>query len=194
MQLSYLGTSLCIPSSYHVAAWLLNKHHSGLSGLHHLRNVYQRAGSFIFGNGLSPTVPGTDWTEYARRCPNGIANEARLVSAGQYADVHCCATEQLHARACRFGNITLDLVGLQKKNYTSNLTDGGILNRHSHGHNYVCTYQVTRSDIQLQGAILNITLNTRTQWSAATKQVRGLYAQTFFIFWMDFVNIINKLL
>ena len=41
--------------------------------------------------------------------------------------------------------------------YTSHLTVCGILNRHSHGHSYLCTYQVTRSDIQLLDAISNIT-------------------------------------
>ena len=39
--------------------------------------------------------------------PNGIAHAARLVSAGQYADVHCRATEQFHARACFFGQNNL---------------------------------------------------------------------------------------
>ena len=49
-------------------------------------------------------------------------------------------------------------------NNTSHLTVGGILNRHSHGHSYLCTYHVTRSDIQLHETIFNITLNTRNQW------------------------------
>ena len=53
--------------------------------------------------GKSPTVPGQDSTEDVRRLPNGIAHAARLVSAGQYADVHCRATEQFHTRACLFG-------------------------------------------------------------------------------------------
>ena len=37
----------------------------------------------------------------------------------------------------------------------------GILNRHSHDHSYLWTYHVTRSDVQLHGAIFKITLNTR---------------------------------
>ena len=42
---TYLGTSLCIFSSYHVATWLFNQHPSGL---HHLRSVYQQgAPSFL---------------------------------------------------------------------------------------------------------------------------------------------------
>ena len=56
--------------------------------------------------GKSPTVPDPDCNEDARRCPNGIVHAVSLVSAGQYADVHCCATEQFHARACLFGKIT----------------------------------------------------------------------------------------
>ena len=61
--------------------------------------------SFIFGNRKSQTVPGPDYTEDARRCSNGIVHAARLVSAGQYADVYCRATEKFHARACPFGKI-----------------------------------------------------------------------------------------
>ena len=78
----------------------------------------------------------------------------------------------------------LNLIGLRKTNNTSHLTVGGILNRHEPWPQYFCIYHVTRSDVQLLQAILNITLNTRNQWSAATKQVRGLCAQTFFTFWM----------
>ena len=47
----------------------------------------------LLGIGKYPTVPGPDCTEDARRCPNGIGHAARLVSAGQYEDVHCRATE-----------------------------------------------------------------------------------------------------
>ena len=36
--------------------------------------------------------------------------------------------------------------------------------------------------------LFNITLNTRNKWSPATKQVRGLNAQTVFTYWMAFVN------
>ena len=45
-----------------------------------------------------------------------------------------------------------DLIGLQKTNNTSHLTVGGILNRHRHDHNYLCTCHVTRSDVQLHEA------------------------------------------
>ena len=48
-------------------------------------------------------VPGPYCTEDTRRCLNGIAHAARLVSAGHYVDVHCRTAEQLHARACLFG-------------------------------------------------------------------------------------------
>ena len=100
--LSYLGTSLCIPSSYHVAARLFNQHPSRL----HLRRVYQQGGPSFLETGKCQTVPGPDCTEDARRYPNGIAHVARLVSAGQYADVHCCATEPFHESACLFGKKT----------------------------------------------------------------------------------------
>ena len=93
--------------------------------------------SFIFGNRKSPTVPGPDCTEDAQRCPKGIAHAARLVSAGQYPDVHCCATEQFHVRTCLFSKITLKYHCPAKMNNTSHLTVDRILNRHSHAHNYL---------------------------------------------------------
>ena len=65
----YLGTSFCIPSSYHVAAWLFNQHPSGL---HRLRSVYQQSAPSFLETGTSPTVPGPDCTEDARRCLSGI--------------------------------------------------------------------------------------------------------------------------
>ena len=68
-------------------------------GLHHLRSVQKRDDPFP-KTGKSPTVPGPDCTEDARSCHNGIAHSARLVSAAQYADVHCRVTEQFHARSC----------------------------------------------------------------------------------------------
>ena len=46
------------------------------------------------------------------------------------------------------------------ENNTSHLTVGGILNRHNHSHSYLCTYHVTRSDVQLHEQLFNITLNT----------------------------------
>ena len=119
--------------------------------------------SFILETGKSPTVPGPDCTEVTQRCRNGIAHAARLLSAGQCSDVHCRATKQFHARAFLFYKITYDLTGLQKTNNTSHLTVGGILNRKSHGHRCVYTYHVTRSEVQLHEAILNISLNTRNQ-------------------------------
>ena len=75
-------------------------------GLHHLPSVYQQRAPSFLETGISLTVQGPDCTEDARRCPNGIAYAARLVSASQYADVHCHATEQFHARGCLFGEIT----------------------------------------------------------------------------------------
>ena len=58
---------------------------------------------------------GPDCTENARRCPNGIGHAGRLVSAGQYADVHCRATEQFHARACLFGEIPKNSSACRKR-------------------------------------------------------------------------------
>ena len=77
-------------------AW--RRQHS--SGLHHLRSVYQKRAPSFFKTGKSPTAQGPECTEDARRCPNGTAHAVRFVSAGQYADVHCGATEQFHAKAC----------------------------------------------------------------------------------------------
>ena len=65
----------------------------------------QGAPSFL-ETGKRPTLPGLDCMEDARRCPTGIAHAAMLVSARQYVDVHCRATEQFHARACLFGKLT----------------------------------------------------------------------------------------
>ena len=47
--------------------------------------------------------------------------------------------------------------------YTLHLTVSGILNWHSYGHSYLCTYHVTSSDVQLHEPIFDITLNTRNQ-------------------------------
>ena len=142
--------------------------------------------SFILETGKSSTVPVPDCTEDTRRCPNEIAHAERLVSGGHYADVHCCAAEQFQAGACLFGKIIQNLIGLQKTNNTSHFTVCGIFNRHSHGHSYHCTYQVTRFDAQLQEQLFNIALNTRNEWWAATKHLRGLLTQTFFSLWMAF--------
>ena len=87
-------------------------------------------------------MPGPDCTEDARRCSSGITHAARLVSAGQYADV-----QQNNSTPLQQDNLKSHR-SAQKKN-TSHLTVGGILNRHNHGHSYRCTYQVTRFDLQL---------------------------------------------
>ena len=76
----YLCTSLCVPSSYLVAAWLFNQHPSGHQ---HLRSVYQKGAPSFLETEKSPKVPDPVCTEDARRCPNGIAHVARLVSAVQ---------------------------------------------------------------------------------------------------------------
>ena len=61
---------------HHVVACLFNQHPSGL---HRLRSIYHQGAPWFLKTGKSPTVPGTDCTEDARRCPNGIAHAARLV-------------------------------------------------------------------------------------------------------------------
>ena len=120
--------------------------------------------SFIFGNRKKPRrCEARTVRRMLEDVPMELLTTTRLVSAGQYADVHCRATEQFHARSCLFGKVTLYLIGLQKTNNTSLITVGGILNRHSHGHSYLCTHHVTRSDVQLPETIFNITLNTRNQ-------------------------------
>ena len=67
--------------------------------------IYEQCAPSFLETEKSPAVPGPDYTEDARRCPSGTALAARFVSAEQYADVHCRATEQFHARACPFGKI-----------------------------------------------------------------------------------------
>ena len=52
------------------------------SGLHHLQSIYLQGAPSFLERGKSPTVAGLDCKEDARRCPNGIAHTARLVSAG----------------------------------------------------------------------------------------------------------------
>ena len=47
---------------------------------------------------------------------------------------------------------------------TSHVTVGGIFDRHSHGHSYLCTYHVTRSDVLLHEAIFNITPETNDRF------------------------------
>ena len=120
-------------------------------------------------------MPGLDCTEDARRCPHGIAHAGRLVSTGQYADVHCCA------RTIPRESLPIRQDNLRSHRPAGNV--GGILNWHSHGHSYLCTYHMTMSDAQLHEAIFNTTLSNRNQWSAARKQVRGLNAQTFLTTW-----------
>ena len=51
--------------------------------------VYQQGARSFLETGESPTVPDPDCKKDARRGPNEITDPARLVSAGQYADVHC---------------------------------------------------------------------------------------------------------
>ena len=106
------------------------------SGLHHLWSVYhQDAPSFFWNRKKS---------DGARNC-----SRSKAYVCWQYADVQCRAIEQFQARACLFDKITSDHVGLQKTNNISHLTVGWILNRHSHGHSYLWTYHVTRSDVEL---------------------------------------------
>ena len=164
-----------------MAAWFFNQRSSGL---HHLRSVYQQGAPSFLETGKSPMVSGSDCTEDVRRCPNGITHAARVVSTGQYADMHCHTTEQFHSKACLFGKITYDLIGLQKTNNTSHLTVGTAMTTSLSA---LTTWQCPTYNWIRQ--FFNITLSSRNQWSAATKQVCGLYAQTFFTFWMVFVVI-----
>ena len=80
--------------------------------------------------------------------------------------------EPFHARTCLFGKITYDLFALQKTNNNSHLTVGGILNRHGHGHSYLCNYHLTRSDIQLHDALFNITVHWTPETNNRLQQNR----------------------
>ena len=75
----------------------------------------------ILNKGKSPTVPGPDCTEDARMSHWNCSRSKACVCRA-YADVHCYETEQFHARACLFGKITLDLIGLRETNNTSHLS------------------------------------------------------------------------
>ena len=110
-------------------------------------------------------------TEDARRCPNGFAHVARLVSTRQYADVHCRETEQFHARACLFAKRTWDLIACRKR-ITPRTSQSAVFS--------IGTVMVTAISALTtrQGPtyncmreVFNITLNPRNQWSAATKQI-----------------------
>ena len=85
--LSYLGTSLCYPLQ---TMWPPTAFFRSLS----FAKLLPARRSFIFVIRKTPTVP------------NGTAHAARLVSAGQFAEVHCRATEQFHARVCLFCKIS----------------------------------------------------------------------------------------
>ena len=158
--------------------------------LHHLRIVYQQGAASFLETGKSLKVPGPDCTEDARRCPNVIARSARLVSAGRYSDVHWCATEQFNARTCPFGKIT-NLVCLQETNNISQSAGFSI----STAKATAIYLHLPRDKVRrtTSWGNFNITLNARNQWSVATKQVRGLYAQTFFSFWVDFIVIMDPI-
>ena len=120
LNIQVFGTYICL--LFHIVAFAINalvpwhqfvytlftpcslrQHYSGL---HYLRNVYQQGVPSSLETGKSLTVPGPDCMEDARRCPNGSPHAARVVSAGQYADLHCRATEQFHAWARLFCKIT----------------------------------------------------------------------------------------
>ena len=57
-------------------------------------------------------------------------------------------------------------IGLQKTNNTSHLTVGGIFYRHRHDHSYLCTYHVSRFDLQLHEA----TFQHHTEHYSASNQ------------------------
>ena len=82
-----------------MASWLFNQHPSCLR---HLWSVYHQGAPSFFETEKSPTVPGSDCMEDARRYSNGIVHAERLVTD---ADMRCRATEQFHASAWPFGNM-----------------------------------------------------------------------------------------
>ena len=92
--------------------------------------------------GKSLTMPDPDSTKDARRCRIAIAHAAFLVPA---CSMRTCIVVQQN-------NIPRESLPLRQdnlrshrpaENNTSHLTVCGILNRHSHGHSYLCIYHVT---------------------------------------------------
>ena len=73
---------------------------------------------------------------------------------------------------------------LAEKNNTSRLTVGGILNLHNHGHSYLCTYHMTRCDVQLHEA----TFQRHTEHKKPMIGCNKTGARTFFTFSMAFVD------
>ena len=109
--------------------------------------------SFIFANRKNSDVARSElYAGCSKMSQWNCSRSKTCVCRAVCGDVHCRATEQFHARACLFSKISQDVISLQKTNDTSHLTVSGILNRHNHGHSYLCTYNATRSDVQLNEA------------------------------------------
>ena len=94
-------------------------------------------------------MPSPDCTEDVRICPNGIANAAiRVCWAVCGRALPCNRTIPRESLPLRQDNLSSHRPA-KKTNNTLHLTVGGSLNRQSRGHCYLCTYHVTRSDVQL---------------------------------------------
>ena len=146
MHLSYLVTSLCISSSYHVAAesilqvFIICKAFTSIFGNRKNSNGVR---SWLYG-GCSNI---SQWS-----CSRSKVCVCRAVCGRALSDNWTIPHESLPLL-----QDNLKSYRPARKRITRHLTVGGILNRYSHGHNYLCTYHVTRSDVQLHEAIVNIT-------------------------------------
>ena len=71
---------------------------------------------------------------------------------------------------------------LQNPDHASHRTVGGIWYRRVHCHNPLHSQREKSSLHQLHQVTIYTLLNTPNDWSGTMKQLRGLYAQTFFTF------------
>ena len=90
--------------------------------------------------GKSPTVPDPDCTEDARRCPNGILTHKACVCGRALS---CNRTIPRESLPLRQDNLRSHRPAKNEQH----------LAPHSQpeSHSYLCTYEVTRSDVQLHG-------------------------------------------
>ena len=86
--------------------------------------------SFIFRNKKSPTVPGPDCTEDARRCPNGIAHASKACACWVVCGRALSCNRKIARESLPLLQDNVRSHRMQKTNNTSHLIVGGILNRH----------------------------------------------------------------
>ena len=140
------GTSLCIPYSYHGYSTRSQQHLSSFA-----KRLPARY-SFVFGN-----------RKKSDGSRSGLDGGCSKMSQWNCSRSKACVSQTVCGRALKCNRtLTRESLPLRQENLSSHrpaeneehlaLTVGGILNRHSHGHSYLCTYHVTRFDVQLHEA------------------------------------------